>query len=484
MAHLRTMRKKKYYIFAVPVIIILLLLGMLLYSPIVKPTKSWHCSPTEPRGDDLEAWQKTITPAQQPQQLDEDFFDKFIVGSDADYFTVEHPSENPPDNPFAFEPKELTPGEPLEIGGGILGFSCIGTAYHDANQTLNEDATYQFFDEDFQNMSETRIKELGIYNITEHSTNFRYSPYPAVQFIFEHQGIDDVKFHSIKVFDSRTRNQFGGGGNASGSPGSYRFQTHVSLWHHAPIDAVIDVSFGPSKTFEFAPRMGEGFDEGNFKCRLLGVFEGVEPSRHSSSSSSNTMIHKLPKASPDEAGLCFFFACQPTASQMPVTFEFLDKDGNKINTRGSSTSGAVHDIRLRQSLDQIAIIRARYRTRRYRIVVHLPFIPGLPEQNEKIDNLFDVYIPYARLHDAGQVGAFLQRTLQLGRSRGTGPTPKTSINNYQFPLDFNDVTIREIARYYAKGGTLHIDLENNQLNREYPIPLSIRIERFLQKIFP
>jgi hypothetical protein len=261
------------------------------------------------------------------------------------------------------------------------------------------------------------------------------------------------------------------------------FNTHIPLWHHAPVDLVIDVSYGPVKTFEFAPRAGEGFAEGSFQCRLLAVFEGVDTSTNSNSSRDNMMIHEFRKAPPDKAGLTFFFACLPTASQMPVTFEFLDKDGNKIRTRGSSTSGYAHSIGLEQPLEKVALIRAYYRTRRRCIIVHLPYIPGLPEQNNAVKNLFDVYIPYVKLHDPGQVEQFLRRTLQLSQSRSTGPVPPDSINNAAFPIEFRGTTIRKIARLYAQGGNLSIDVKNNQLNREYPVPLWVRFRQFLQKAF-
>jgi len=478
------MKQHKHQILAGAVVIVLLLLGMLLYYQFADPAKFWFCSPTEPRGDDLEAWQKTITPAQPPEQMDEDFFDNFTVGSDSDYFTVEHPSLNPPDDLFAFELREITAGEPLDIGGGTLKFSCIGTAYHDANQTMADDAVFRFYDPRLQPVADTDLSEFGNYQTTEDGSNFRYNPCTAVQFVFQHQGIEDLMLYGIKIFDSRTHKSLASGYSSSASDGSHRFNTHIPIWHRTPIDIVIDVSYGPIKTFEFAPRAGQGFDEGSFNCRLISVFEGVEPGRHSSSSRGNIMIHQFPKVPPDKAGLIFFFVCRPTASQMPVTFEFLDKDGNKISTRGSSTSGYTHEIAFKQPLEKITLIRAHYHTRCYRIVINLPYIPGLPEDNNTIDNLFDVHIPYIRLHDPGQVDQFVRQTLQLGSSRSTGPSPGTSINSLPFPLNFNDVTIRDIARSYALGGNLYVDIENDRLNREYPVPLWVRFKQFLQKMFP
>ena len=478
------MKQHKSQILAVTVVILLVLLGMLLYYRFADPAKFWFCSPAEPRGNDVEAWQKTITPAQPPEVLDEDFFKNFTVGSDSDYFTVTHPSERALDNSFAFELIEMTPGETLDIGGGTLKLSCIGAAYHDANQTMAEDAKFRLYDPDLRPIADTDLSKFGNYQTTEDGSNFRYNPCPAVQFVFENQGIEDLMFHGIKIFDSQTRKSLTSGYSSSGSNGSFRFNTHPPMWHHTPIDIVIDVSYGPTKTFEFAPRAGQGFDAGSFKCRLLSVFEGIELSRHSSSTLNNTMIHEFPKASSDDAGLCFFFVCLPTASQIPVTFEFLDKDGNKISTRGSSTTGYIHNIFFKQPLEKIALIRAHYRTRRYRIVVHLPYIPGLPEENNTINNLFDVHIPYVRLHDPDQICRIVYQTLQLGQSRSTGPTPAASINNLSFPMDFNNVTIRDIARLYGQGGTLYVDIENDQLNRDYPVPLWVRIKQFVRKMLP
>ena len=478
------MKEHKYQILAAAVAVFLLLLGILLFSHFTDPAKFWLCSPTEPRGDDVETWQKIIAPAQPPEQTDEDFFDNFTVSSDSEYFTVQHPYSNPPDNVFDFELHEMTPGEPLDIDGGTLKFSCIGTAYHDANQTMDDDAVFRFYDPRLQPVADTDLSEFGDCQTTEDGSNFRYNSCPAVQLVFQHQGIENLMFHGIKIFDSLTRKSLTSGYSSSASNGSHRFNTHIPIWHRTPIDIVLDVSYGPIKTFEFTPRAGQGFDEGSFNCRLISVFEGVEPGRHSSSSRVNIMTHKFPKAPPDKAGMTFFFVCRPTASQMSVTFEFLDKDGNKISTRGSSTSGYAHSIALKQPLETIHLVRAHYHTRRYRIVVHLPYIPGLPEENDTIDNLFDVHIPYVRLYDSDRVGRFLRQTLQLGQSRSIGPSPGASINSLSFPLDFNDVTIRDIARSYARGGNLFVDIENDRLNREYPVPLWTRFKQFLQKLYP
>ncbi|MHC4646540.1 MAG: hypothetical protein ACYTBJ_13650 [Planctomycetota bacterium] len=432
----------------------------------------------------MKDWEETISPAQPPEQLNEDFLDNIVVGSDSNSLTVEYPYTVTPDNSFSFELRELTLGEPLNIGGGALECVGLGTAYLDVNQTPADDAAYRFYDTRFQPMSKTSVSELENYNLTEPGRNFRHRPFPAVRFGFHCRDVEDIMFHGLKIFDARTHKPLSSGCGLSRRDHYRWFNTKIPLWHRAPVDVVIDVSYGPTKTFEFTPQAGEGFEQGSFNCRLLHVFEDVQAGHYSSSSRGNTVSHEFYKAQPGEEALCFLFVCQPTPNQMPVSFEFLDIHGNILRGGGSSTSGHIHQIYLQQPLEKVALIRARYHTRRDRVVIHLPYIPGLPRENNAIDNLFDVHIPYVRLHDAGQVGEFLLQTLQLSHLSTSGPTPPVSINSAVFPLDFSGVTIRDIALRYAEGAALHVEIKDDRLRREYPVSFFRGLQRFLKKIFP
>lgn len=462
-------------------VVCLLLGGILLFVIISTSRSKSHCSPSQPRPSGVKAWDKATAPAQPPNEPNEDFFANFVVSSDQENFIVEYPTRHPPDNPFAYDVRRMTPGEPLNIGGGSLTLCALGAAYHDANQTMEDNAIYRFYNADLKSITPEQVEEFrtSTYATGEY---FRYMPVPRFKIGFTHERIEDPMFQGIRVFDATTKKELRGGYGSSTRRAYHWFDTRIPLWHRTPVDIVIEVSYGPSKTFEFSPRAGEGFREGNFECRLIAVFEGVGTHSSSSSSQNNTMIHKFRKAQSDKAGLKFVFACQPTASKMPVTFEFLDADGNVLRGRGSSTSGYTHTPVLKHPLEKVTRIRARYRTQRQRILIHLPYIPGLPEQNNDIDNLFDVYIPYVRLHDVSQVSGFLRHVLQLKSHSRSGPVPPDSINSIRFPIEFRDTTLREIAQLYARGGDLEVDVERERLRLEYPLPLMTRLKLFLQKM--
>jgi hypothetical protein len=465
-------------------VVCLLLAGILMYAIFSTSRGKWHCSASRPRPSGIKAWETATGPAQPPDEPNEDFFADFTISSNNEKFIVEFPTSHPPENPFAYEIRKMTPGEPLNIGGGTITLCALGTAYLDANQTMEDDAAYRFYDADLQSMTKEQVEKLGVYELAEPARHFRYRPYPSAKFGFRHEEIEDLMFQGIRVFDATTKKELTGGYSSGGRPGAYHwFTTGIPLWHRAPVDIVIEVSYGPSKIFEFTPRAGEGFGEDNFECRLVSVFEGADTYSSSSSSRDRTMIHEFRKAQPDKAGLRFVFACYPSAMKMPVTFDFLDADGNLLRGRGSSTSGFVHHRAIQQPPEKVASIRACYRTQRQRILIRLPYIPGLPEQNKNIDDLFDVYIPYVRLPGASQVGSFLQRTLQLQGASRTGPVPPESIYSIRFPVEFSDATLREIAQLYAQGGKLKVNIENDQLRLEYPLPLMTKLKQFLQQMF-
>jgi hypothetical protein len=183
-----------------------------------------------------------------------------------------------------------------------------------------------------------------------------------------------------------------------------------------------------------------------------------------------------------DPGSAFYFVCQPTTNKMPVTFEFIADDGSKVN--GGASTGGYHFLTIiSQPLEKIALIRAKYRTNHYRIIVHLPYIPGLPEQNANIDNIFDVYIPYVSFNNRQEMETFLRNTLQLNQSISTGTPRQKSIEDVKFPLEFRDTTLRDIAKVYAAGGNLNVDIEKSRLELKYPVPFLTKMSQIFKKMF-
>ena len=469
------MKKQTRILLSILFITIFLATGFLFYSRY-QDSEFLYCSAKVPRGRDIEKWQK-ITDLNLPiDKIDESYFNKFKISSDSEKYTIDFPPKQPAANPFAFEIREMSPGEALKIGSGTFKLSVIGINYPDANQGKDKDIDIRYYDGELQAMPEARINELENQNIIRFkqvslSLGLQY---PHATFIFEHENIENVMFGNFWIYDSRTHKQLTSGGGSSVRENSWEYQTNIPLWHKAPVDIVFDITFGPTETYEFPPDAGEGFKRENFECRLLDVFEGVNASISSSS--------ELLKASPPASCQRFYFICQPQAIYMPVTFDVLDKYGNKLKTQGGSTSTYTHIFKLMEPLEKASLVRAEYRAKRYRILLHLPFIPGLPERNRDIDNLFDEYVPYAKFENAYNIQQFLQKILQFNNFQNSGMTPPDNIDRRSFPMEFRDVKVGEIAKVYSTGGRLDIDIKNDKLELKYPVSLKEKIKQFINII--
>ncbi len=435
-----------------------------------------YCSATEPRPSAVRQWQR-ITTSPPPAKLDPNFFNKFTITSLDDRYVVHGPTANPVENAFPFELRHWKLGRPLEIAGGTLECVTIGVAYLDANQTAEDETRYRFYDANLSPIPAELVKRLHNFRLSEPVKRFVGNPFPHIQLGFRLQPGETVKFLGPpRAFDATTSKQIAKGWECSGGKGLTWYRMPVALWHRAPVDVVINVLSGPVRTFEFEPQPGTGFEQEGFSCRLLAVVPDVKQ--------GSWLGNGFFKAPPGQGATGFVFVCQPRAESMRVTFDFLDAQGNVLFGRGSSTGGFLHMVSLDQPLEKVALIRASYGIKRYRLILHIPYIPHLPRENDSIENLFDVRVPYARFTNADEVRDFLVRALQLSAAGETGRRPPANIHTDVFPMEFADVTVRDIARRYGRGGTLRLDAEKEQLIVEYPGSFLEKLKRILRRILP
>jgi hypothetical protein len=85
------------------------------------------------------------------------------------------------------------------------------------------------------------------------------------------------------------------------------------------------------------------------------------------------------------------------------------------------------------TLDQVKEVRLKHYPNLYRITYTIPELPGLPEQNRNIQNLFDVHIPYmhyryeyAFQHHIGNLLQMDQRHFALNYPNAYFPTTRTN----------------------------------------------------------
>ena len=95
-------------------------------------------------------------------------------------------------------------------------------------------------------------------------------------------------------------------------------------------------------------------------------------------------------------------------------------------------------------LEDIKEIRLLHYPNLHRLTFTIPELPGLPEQNRHVANLFDVHIPYMRFRYEYSFQSGVAQLLQMQNHS----IPLTFTNNY-FPTFRTNTTTRALFREMA-----------------------------------
>lgn len=444
-----------------------------------------YCDPAAPRPVCVGDWEEfnKLDPGHRP--VKPELWQSVILTTDsANFVVLTHSLGEPPKGSFYVESRhDIQANEKLEMDGGAFGLKAIGIALRDPQHKDDDLTEYRIFDSSLTELSQEQISDLSRQKRWDNSVWHSYPGGSALRFIVEHREWPGVSIKAWNLFDARTRRRSSGGGSWSSSEDSAQYNTSLPMWHSGPVDLVVDVAYGEPAVFEFPPEPGQGFTHGDLDCRLVAVVKNA--GSFSSMETNKGQMHLKMRVAPagedpSSRRTGYVFLCQPTPAYLPVDFEFLDSEGNTLSTGGSSYHWYFKQIYANHPRERVVRIRAKCATHVRRVVIHLPSLPGLPEANRSVTNLFDVRIPFVRFKDADEIQNFLRGSLQMETSV-IGSRPARATPRVIFPAEFTDASIRDIARFYAKaeGGYLRMDKANNRLCLVHPVSPLERLFRLL-----
>jgi hypothetical protein len=222
--------------------------------------------------------------------------------------------------------------------------------------------------------------------------------FPASQFVFVCSNLANIKTLKFQAFDARTHAQLASGYSSSTFTNGFYYGTTLQLWHQTPIELVATVAAGPVKTFTILAKEGAElkYPEGQLKLLLISD-ENLGHWRSQSDGRTNTMTFNLGRETGywgSRKSTSFLFHSWPQGGSIPIDFEFVDENGKTITGLGAGSSGNFLMVRAEADREQIKEVRVKYYSNKHRLIYTIPELPGLPEQNRNIENLFDVRIPY------------------------------------------------------------------------------------------
>lgn len=291
----------------------------------------------------------------------------------------------------------------------------------------------------------------------------QFSPgyHPRVYLRFDHPAHPHLEIDRIRLFDRLTQVDLSDSGMKA-QPMAYdgftvAYADHLS-WRRNQTLAALDVSVGPEHVISLDPSEGAEQSGGGQVLRLLRIFPGFVFSGASTMQvfdGEHTGLYRRKRKDPgltDDAHTGFLIAAYPYGSWSSLSVDVLDREGNPIKSRVTTTYRMPYLVTCEAPLSEVGSIRAKVPDRFARLLIPLPDLPQLPAENDHLEDLFDMRIPLLRKgHEEEVISQLTQLephhhadrlsgTLPMAgnTTQGTGTTPREILE--QLRLDYEPGT--------------------------------------------
>ena len=248
--------------------------------------------------------------------------------------------------------------------------------------------------------------------------------YPAVQFLLRGELQEEAKLLGFHAFNTFSRVSIANGYSVNGKlEENCRVKMELQQWHNAPVEFVADIALGPVEVFEFTADQGARFQYPEGEIKLIAKTKNMD--QRSTTENGTTTTVKFQSARHGNAGntATMIFASLPKAQTIPVVFEFLDANGRVLQERGEEASGIFLEKSVLGKASDVKTVRLKYYPNRKRLIFKLPGVPGLPAENQHLENLFDVHIPFLAVREIWEYQTLIWKLTHLS-PKGNWPNIK------------------------------------------------------------
>ncbi|HEV8541705.1 MAG TPA: hypothetical protein VGR78_04885 [Verrucomicrobiae bacterium] len=383
---------------------------------------------------------------------------------------------------------------PATVGAGSVSLRAVASAYSASLTNFRAAAdifetvqlTPRIYNPALQEMSEAGLEAFRKTSSSWEATLQFYGDFPSARFYFSFTNLPEIRLMGFQPFDARTKQSLTTSYGSSGPDqrNAFYYESPLALWHQTPLELCLSVATGPIETRTLDPA-GKGelhFPRGVIK--LMGIRDGHLSSSSTSDGRSNVVVFRArgPNFSvPPGPRTTFIFFGWPAGSSVPVDFDFFGENGKVLTQDGGGISGNFILKTVAAQAGQVKEIRVKYYPNLYRIIFTLSELPGLPEENRNIRNLFDARIPYTRIRSEWD----FQRTIECLTAMEVPPL-NLQFTNTVFPINRTNLTTRDLflefgAHLANPGESLGVDpAQNRIIVRKHPlVVLYDRIKKYL-----
>jgi hypothetical protein len=332
------------------------------------------------------------------------------------------------------------PGRPVAVGNGTIELKFIGTAWSIQKTNAPDFISLpgDYYSGALEHVSAGSVEAL----LPNYDSKVQFGfVFPGAKLFFTRSHPEQSKVLGLEIYDGRTRQALSHGYSSSTQGEVVWFDTQAELWHQTPLEIVLYVAAGPLEIHRMPATPGAELLYSRGAIKLMGSLNGRGASTSSMyGEKTNTFrVRALGNRDASEKPETTFVYWYWPNDRLALDFEYLDRSGKPLPSMGSSISGQVMTTSIQGRPEDVKEIVVKCYPNYYRLIFHLRELPGLPEQNRGLTNLFDVRAPFLRIERADELPRVLGQLTQLEM-----PALALNYSNTYFPRFFTNVTMREL----------------------------------------
>jgi hypothetical protein len=443
-----------------------------------------YSNPSAVRTNDI--YLRAHAAAEKLPEMPPNFFSSIVVQhTSTNQIDIFAPGSYAPEVEYEpLETHQVSPSQTVQLGAGTIRLAYVATAYAAIRTNIDWSTSLRanYYTPDLRPVPEEEAKT--VFHVYDRNLQF-YGDFPAASFYFASSNISDFKPFNFTAFDARTHHPLTQGHSSSLRTNLFWFSPTIRLWHQTPIELVVTVATGPAEEFTAEPRPGAELSYPGGVIRVLAVSD-VEFGGTSSRGDGRTN-HITLKGGPGFTGpgdprprSSFLFYAWPN-SRLRGEIQFYGPEGKKLQTYGGGTSGGLIHSRVFGRPEDVKEIRFRHYPNVHRLIFTIPELPGLPEENRNLANLFDVHVPSMHFQYEYHFQDNIPQLVQMSYSS----LPLTFSNAF-FPIIRTNTTARALFQELAtmlsnREHQLVADPEENRIEAR-PNPLYALIQKLRKKV--
>jgi hypothetical protein len=298
--------------------------------------------------------------------------------------------------------------------------------------------------------------------------------FPATRFIFTCSNLAEVVTLRFDAFDARTHYPLG---NRNYRQGPFRdtltFDSELKVWHQTPIELLITLAMGPTRIYSTPLAEGTELKFPGGALKLLAIAEGgLEVVHMGPGAPTNTVTLTQSADTPRDRPLTsLVFYSWPREGLLSWDLEFTDDVGNAMSAGFNASSGPIIVRTVDCSRERLKEIRVKQYPNVHTLSFTIPELPGLPEQNRNLQNLFELHVPYLEIQHRAFLNIHLGDLVQM-QAKNVPLSPR-AFRSSSFQVLTNTTPralFDEVASSMPEHHTLVVDPKKNEIRaRRHPL---------------